>query len=194
MLSLFGLGGSRKKSCKGMKRKSCKSRRNSKRCSWRKKSKRSKGNCARKSRRSRKSRKSHKGNKKKSRRSRRSRKYKKKGGSNLNKSKLFSQYTVQELKDVLIDSLSHNHPNYDFLVSSINNMNKTQLKNQLKKRLRRTGAPNAISIENAMDIVSRNPDPFTNTMLPSAPSAPSPRHSQIPEHLRLRRSNARINY
>ena len=59
-----------------MKRKSCKSRRNSKRCSCRKKSKRSKGNCSRKSRRS------HKGGKKrsskKSRRSRKSRRTSKK--------------------------------------------------------------------------------------------------------------------
>lgn len=38
MLSLFGLGGSRKKSCKRTRRKSCKSRKNSKRCSCRKKS------------------------------------------------------------------------------------------------------------------------------------------------------------
>ena len=179
MLSLFGLGGSLKKSCKGMKRKSCKSRRNSKRCS-----------CRKRSRRSRKSRKSHKGNKKKSRRSRRSRKYKKKGGSNLNKSKLFSQYTVQELKDVLIDSLPHNHPNYDFLVSSINSMNKIQLKNQLTKRLKRTGAPNARSIENAMDVVSRNPDPFSNITVNQI----SPRNNSITKQKPLlTRSKANIS-
>jgi hypothetical protein len=34
-----------------MKRKSCKSKRNSKKCSWRKKSIRAKGNCAKKSKR-----------------------------------------------------------------------------------------------------------------------------------------------
>ena len=114
----------------------------------------------------------------------------KKGGSNLNKSKLFSQYTVQELKDVLIDSLPHNHPNYDFLVSSINSMNKIQLKNQLTKRLKRTGAPNARSIENAMDVVSRNPDPFSNITVNQI----SPRNNSITKQKPLlTRSKANIS-
>ena len=69
-------------------------------------------------------------------------------------------------------------------------MNKPQLEKQLTKRLRRTGAPNARTINNAMDIVSRYPVPFTNTMLPSAPSASSassPSNAQFPKQLQLRR-------
>lgn len=71
-------------------------------------------------------------------------------------------------------------------------MNKPQLEKQLTKRLRRTGAPNARTINNAMDIVSRYPVPFTNTMLPSAPSASSPSNAQFPKQLQLRRSKAYI--
>lgn len=69
-------------------------------------------------------------------------------------------------------------------------MNKIQLKNQLTKRLKRTGAPNARSIENAMDVVSRNPDPFSNITVNQI----SPRNNSITKQKPLlTRSKANIS-
>lgn len=71
----------------------------------------------------------------------------------------FKSYTKEQLKDFLINDIHYKHPDRDNIIKKLNNYSLKELRNNLNKKLHRTGVPNALSIQDAINRTAQKPDP-----------------------------------
>lgn len=71
----------------------------------------------------------------------------------------FKSYTKEQLKDFLINDIHYNHPDRDNIIKKLNNYSFNKLRNNLNKKLYRTGVPNALSIQDAINRTAQKPVP-----------------------------------
>lgn len=99
------------------------------------------------------------------------------------KNKLFKNYNKDELIDLLVDLDSDKQ-------HKINKMDEIELRNYLIIRLNETGAINAVSINDAIKIVSEKPDPH---YLPNKKLQNSIKYNDISKHKSYSNKSNKMN-